>query len=118
MNEPNNPIRSIQIYGHYFWKFYECQTRKVQERILWTLRITKEVSIVPARYLKHLAGTDGLYEIRVIAGSDIFRIFCFFDEGNLIIVLNGFQKKTQKTPLTEIERAQKLKRQYYEDKKK
>ncbi|MEX6690160.1 type II toxin-antitoxin system RelE/ParE family toxin [Danxiaibacter flavus] len=117
MNEPNNPIRNIQIYGNSFWIFYEKQTKKVQERILWTLRLIRDVPVVPARYLKHLEGTDGLYEIRVISGNDIFRIFCFFDDGSLIIVLNGFQKKTQRTPVTEIERAKKLKRKYYEDKK-
>jgi len=67
---------------------------------------------------KHLSGTDGLYEIRISSGNDIFRVFCFFDEGQLIIVLNGFQKKTQKTPAEEMERANKLKKKYYEDKAK
>lgn len=70
--------------------------------------------MVPEQYLKHLEGTD-LYEIRVILGSNIFRIFCFFDKGRLVVILNGFQKKTQKTPKNEIERALTLKRQYYED---
>jgi len=55
-------------------------------------------------------------EIRVSAGNGIFRIFCFFDKGDLIILLSGFQKKTQKTPKNEIERAEKLKKEYYEDK--
>ena len=73
---------------------------------------------MPEKYLKHLTGTVGLYEIRVSAGRDIFRIFCFFDEGRLVIVLNGFQKKTQKTPPNEIERAERLRKQYYEDKAK
>ena len=73
---------------------------------------------MPRTYLKHLEGTDGLYEIRVSSGNNIFRIFCFFDEGQLIILLNGFQKKTQKTPKSEIERAEKLKTKYYEDKQK
>jgi len=62
--------------------------------------------------LKHLESTDGLYEIRVQLGSDIFRIFCFFDEGKLIVLVNGFQKKTQKTPKAEIEKALKIKREY------
>ncbi len=65
-----------------------------------------------------MEGTDGLYEIRVSSGNNIFRIFCFFDEGQLVILLNGFQKKTQKTPKSEIERAEKLKTKYYEDKQK
>ncbi len=72
--------------------------------------------IVSANYLKHFEGTDGLYEIRVSSGSNIFRVFCFFDEGKLVILLNGFQKKTQKTPKNVIEKAIQLKRQYYESK--
>lgn len=73
---------------------------------------------MPEIYLKHLEGTEGLYEIRVSSGNNIYRIFCFFDEGQLVILMNGFQKKTKKTPKTEIERAKKLKKQYYEDKQK
>ena len=67
---------------------------------------------MPEDYLKHLEGTDGLYEIRVQIGSDIFRIFCFFDEGKLIVLANGFQKKSQKTPKSEIEKALKIKKEY------
>jgi phage-related protein len=73
--------------------------------------------MVPEQYLKHVEGTD-LYEIRVILASNIFRIFCFFDRGRLVVLLNGFQKKTQKTPRDEIERALTLKRQYYEEQEK
>ncbi len=65
-----------------------------------------------------MEGSDGLYEIRVSSGNNNFRIFCFFDEGQLVILLNGFQKKAQKTPKSEIERAEKLKTKYYEDKQK
>lgn len=72
---------------------------------------------VPETYLKHLEGTSGLFEIRVQSGNDIFRIFCFFDEGKLIILTNGFQKKTQKTPKQEIEKALKIKQQYHEEKR-
>jgi phage-related protein len=63
-----------------------------------------------------LTGTDGLYEIRVKQGSDIFRIFCFFDEGKLIVLANGFQKKSQKTPKSEIEKALKIKKEYEQEK--
>jgi phage-related protein len=63
-----------------------------------------------------MADTDGLYEVRVEVGSDIYRVFSFFDEGRLIILLNGFQKKTQKTPKGEIELAIKLKKQYFDEK--
>jgi len=111
-------IRSLKVYGNDFWEFYNKQTKKVQDRILWTIRLFRDIQFVPEKYLKHLEGTDGIYEIRVSSGNNIFRIFCFFDEGQLVILLNGFQKKTQKTPAEEIERAKKLKKQYYEYKKK
>ena len=65
----------------------------------------EELERIPETYLKHLQNTEGLYEIRVQSGRDIFRIFCFFDEGNLVVTINGFQKKSQKTPKKEIERA-------------
>jgi len=72
--------------------------------------------MVPEKFFKYLEGTDGLFEIRIKLSSDIFRIFCFFDEGNLIILLNGFQCKTEKTPKSEIEKAERLKQKYYEEK--
>jgi phage-related protein len=53
--------------------------------------------------------------MKIRVGSDIYRIFCFFDKGNLIILLNGFQKKSERTPKNEIEKANRLKRKYYEE---
>jgi phage-related protein len=81
-----------------------------------TLRIIETQKIIPLDYLKHIEGTDGLYEIRVIQGGNIFRIFCFFDKGQVIILSNGFQKKTQKTPKQEIEKALKIKKEYETEK--
>ena len=65
-----------------------------------------------------MEGTDGLYEIRVKVGSNIYRIFCFFDEGKLIVLINAFQKKDQKTPKSEINKAEKIKKKYFYDKSK
>ena len=65
-----------------------------------------------------MTGTNGLYEIRIELGSNIFRIFCCFDEGRLVVLFNGFQKKTQKTPKSEIEKAEKLKAEYFSQKNK
>lgn len=112
-----NKVRQVIIYGNYYWEFYYEQTQKVRERIDWTIGIIEDLDIIPEKYLKHITGTD-LYEIRVSSGNNIFRIFCFFDKGKLVIVLNGFQKKSQKTPANEILKAVKLKKQYYEDKEK
>jgi phage-related protein len=72
--------------------------------------------MVPQKFFKHLEGTEGLFEIRIKLGSYIFRIICFFDEGDLIILLNGFQKKAVKTPKNEIEKAERLRKNYYEEK--
>ncbi len=77
----------------------------------------EELHRVPETYLKHLENTDALFEIRIQLGSDIFRIFCFFDQGQLIVLANGFQKKTQKTPKKEIEKALKIKEEYFNEKK-
>ena len=118
MEDFKGRIRSIKIYGEDFWIFFNKQTKKVQDRIIWTIRLLRDIPFIPEKYLKHLTGTDGIYEIRVSSGNNIFRIFCFFDEGKMIIVLNGFQKKTQKTPVEEIEKAKKLKKKYYEGKAK
>jgi phage-related protein len=112
----NKQIREVIFYGDFFWNFYKKQSPKVKKKINWTFGLLKDLEVIPEKYLKHIEETD-LYEIRVSFGNNIFRIFCFFDKGRLIIILNGFQKKTQKTPKTEIDRAIKLKKEYYENKK-
>ena len=104
--------RTVTLYKNYFTDFYEKQKVKVKDKILWTFKIIETQQQIPTDYLKHMEGTDGLYEIRVQHASDIFRIFCFFDEGKLVILANGFQKKTQKTPKNEIEKALKIKKEY------
>ncbi len=90
---------------------------KVQRKILWTLRIIEDIDRIPEIYLKHLKNTSGLYEIRVQVGSNIFRIFCFFDIDNIVVIGHGFQKKSQKTPKQQIERAEKIRKEYYDSKK-
>ena len=106
--------RKIIFHGSNFADFYLEQSTKVQEKIEFVLRIIRQVERVSKKFLIPLAGTDGLYEVRVEYGSNIYRIFCCFDNGNLVVLFNGFQKKTQKTPLKEIEKALKLKREYFE----
>lgn len=112
-----NYIRDTIVYGHHFWDFYNQQTKKVQGKIDWVIGLVRSLPVIPEKFFKHLKGTDGLYEMRVKVGSNIFRIFCCFDKGNLVILFNGFQKKTEETPSEEIERAVKLKKQYHESKK-
>ena len=108
--------REVLVYKKYFWDFYNQQNKEVQKKIDWIIKLIEEVKMVPEKYLKHIEGTARLYEIRVQSGSNIYRIFCFFDEGNIILLLNGFQKKSDKTPKVEIERAQRIKKEYYNEK--
>ena len=89
----------------------------MQEKIDWVFELVKTIDFIPKKYFKHIENSDGLYEIRIEYQSNIYRIFCFFDEGNLVILINAFQKKTQKTPKSELELAKKLKKQYFIDKK-
>ena len=109
-------IRNIFAYKNYFLDFFQKQKPKVKEKILWTFMVIETVEKIPIEYFKHMEGTNGLYEIRVQFGNDIFRIFCFFDEGKLVVLTNGFQKKTQKTPKKEIEKALTIKEEYENEK--
>jgi phage-related protein len=110
--ENENKIRTALFYKNYFVEFFVKQREKVQDKITWTIELIEQFEKVPETYLKYIKNTDGLYEIRIKHGSDIFRIFCFFDKGKLIILMNGFQKKDQKTPKKEIEKALKIKKEY------
>jgi len=109
--------RTIIFYKDYFHEFFVKQRDKVKNKIIWTFDLIEELQRVPESYLKHIENTDGLFEIRVQLGSDIFRIFCFFDLGQLVVLANGFQKKTKKTPKQEIEKALKIKEEYENEKK-
>jgi phage-related protein len=109
--------RQIVTYGKYFNEFYSKLGKDLQDKIDWTFELIKAVNQIPKKYFKHLESTDGVYEIRVEFESNIYRILCFFDEGNLVLLINSFQKKSQKTPSSEIELAKKLKKQYFIDKK-
>jgi phage-related protein len=104
--------RNIIFYKDYFQDFFVKQRDKVRDKIIWTLELIEDIQKIPETYLKHMENTDGLYEIRVQQGSDIFRIFCFFDQGQLVILMNGFQKKIHKTPKKEIIKALKIKKEY------
>ena len=108
-------IRTVIIYADEFYEFYNRQDPKVRQKINWTIGLVENLQIIPECYFKHIESTN-LYEIRIIFGGNKYRIFCFFDSGSEIIILNGFQKKTRLTPKNEIEKALKLKEQYYEDK--
>ena len=109
--------RKTIVYKDFFWEFYNAQNAEVQTKIDWTIGIVRTLQFIPSKYFDHLTGTDGLFEMRIKVNSNIYRVFCCFDEGNLVILFNGFQKKSQKTPKSEIDKATKLKKEYFEEKK-
>lgn len=113
-----NKPRQVVVYKDYFQVFFAKQDRKVQDKIIKILDIIEQLDRIPESYLKYIVETDGLYEIRVQLGRRIFRIFCFFDGDNVVILLTGFQKKTHKTPSREIQKAIRLKHEYFEEKRK
>ncbi len=104
--------REVVFFKNYFKDFYKDLPSDVQAKFDWTIDLIEAVSIVPSAYLKHITGVKGLYEMRVEWDSNIYRVFCFFDKGKLIVLMNGFQKKTQKTPRSEIVLAEKIREEY------
>ncbi|MEO7766921.1 MAG: type II toxin-antitoxin system RelE/ParE family toxin [Ferruginibacter sp.] len=109
-------IRELIFYRHYFHEFFDQQTEKVKEKIDYVLFVVTHAERVPEKFLQHMKSYKGLYEIRVEVGNNIFRIFCCFDKGKIVVLLNGFQKKTQKTPKSQIDLALKLMKEYFENK--
>ena len=110
-------IRDIIFYKDYFQQFYVEQTIEVRRKINYVFNIIQTQQRVPVTFLRIIENEKGLYEIRVEFESNIYRIFCCFDDGNLVVLFNAFQKKTQKTPAKEIEKARKLKEEYLKEKK-
>ena len=108
-------MRILEPFEDHFWDFYHAQPPGIREKIDYVLEMVASQERIPAQFFKHLE--DGIYEIRVKKGSDIYRIFCFFEEGRLVILLHGIEKKSQKLPRREIEKAKRLRTRYYESKK-
>ena len=111
-------VREVITYKEYFDDFFKKQPQKVRDKIIKVLDIIEQIDRIPPTYLKYIEGTNGLFEVRVQLGNNIFRIFCFFDGNKLVVLLSGFQKKTQKTPPEEIKRAERLMTDYYKEKEK
>ena len=109
-------VREVIAYKNYFEDFLLKQPKKVQDKIYKIIEAIETLERVPSNYLKHIVGTNGLYEARIKLGSNIWRVFCFFDNNKLVILLNGFQKKTQKTQKNEIVLALSLMAKYYQEK--
>jgi phage-related protein len=113
---PENYIRKLKVYRHYFWEFHNGQSIAVKDKIDYVIAFVRTEQQIPKNFFEHVEGSNGLFEIRVKVGNNIFRIFSCFDKGQLIILFNGFQKKSQKTPKNELKKALELQKQYYAEK--
>lgn len=110
--------RTLIFYKQYFNAFFSKLPDRVQAKIDEVLYAITVLDRIPGKFFSHMTGYEGLYEIRVEYSSNIYRIFCCFDEGNLIVLFNAFQKKTQKTPPKEIDKAMRIKHMYFKEKRK
>jgi len=107
--------RQIIYFKNYYFDFFDKQSEKVKDKIDYVLFLITVADRIPKKFFQHLEGTNGLYEIRVEYQGNIFRIFCCFDEGNLVVLFNGFQKKSQKTPKSELDKAVKIMKEYFDE---
>lgn len=104
-------MRKVITYGGFFEAFMETLTDDQQEKVKYGLLLLKTQNRLSQKFVKYLE--DGLYELRTEYGGDIFRTFFIFDRDNLVVLFNGFQKKVQKTPRKEIEKAKRIMKEYY-----
>lgn len=107
--------RKIIAFGDYYHDFINTLTDKEREKVRYLLSLLETQDRLPIKYIKHLK--DGLYELRTEYAGNIYRLFFIFDEDKVVVLFHGFQKKTQKTPRKEINKAIKLKASYYEQKR-
>ena len=118
MNGKVDFSRNNYYYKNYYLDFFKTLDTDIKRKFNWTLKLIATFERVPIKYFRHIKKSSGLFEVRVEYGSNIFRVFSFFDKGQMIVLINGFQKKSQKTPKKEIEMAEKLKKQYFDEKRK
>ena len=108
--------RKLIFFRNHFKEFFEPLNDKAKEKIDYVLFLVVTAERIPKKFFKHLTGTDGLFEIRVEFESNIYRVFCCFDQGNMVVLFNGFQKKSQKTPRQEIDKALRIRDEYFTSK--
>ena len=109
-------IRTIQVFGDSFIEFKKTLPKEVLKKMYQVFMLIMTVEMVPVKFLKPITSVKDLYEIRIEEGGNIFRVFCCFDEGRLIILLNGIRKKSQKAPKDAIDKAEALMKKYFEQK--
>ena len=102
-------VRFIKLFKNYYKEFYVAQTKVVRDKINFVLQMVETQRMIPKKFFRIIEGSDGIYEIKVEIESNIYRIFCCLDEGAVVVLFHGFQKKSQKTPLKEIKKAEAIK---------
>lgn len=110
-------VRQVVVFENHFKEFRKTLDRETLKKVYQVLTLIMMVKVVPVKFLKAIEGRKGLYEIRIEQGNNIYRVFCCFDEGNLVILFNGFQKKTQNTPVEQIDKAEAIMKKYFDQKK-
>ena len=103
--------RKIRAYKNYFIDFISSLSEVEARKVFYVLDMLKMQERLSTKFVKHIE--DGIYELRAEHSGNIFRVFFIFDEGNIVLLFNGFQKKSQKTPRKEMEQAKKLMIEYY-----
>ena len=118
MGQRRQYVRQFFAYKDYFKDFKRTLTKDARDKLYAVLLLIMTIEDILVKYFKSIKEVKGLYEIRVEESGNIYRIFCCFDDGNLVILFNGFQKKTQKTPSEQIAKAERIMNEYFNDKKK
>lgn len=111
-------VRQVVVFEDHFKRFRKTLERETLRKLYQVLTLIMTIEVVPSKFLKAIEGRKGLFEIRMEQGGNIYRVFCCFDEGNLVILFNGFQKKTQKSPVELLDKAEMLMKKYFELKNK
>lgn len=116
MATPKENFRKIKFYKNYFTDFYFNLSDDVQQKIDYSFTMVETQRIVPKKFFRIIDGSDGIYEIKAEYAGNIYRIMCCMDKGAVVVLFQGFQKKTQKTPQKEIKMAERLKKEYFKEK--
>lgn len=104
--------RKIWAYKNYFIDFLDTLKERQKDKVYYVLDMLKTQERLNVKFVKYIR--EGLFEIRISSCGETLRIFFIFDEGNLVVLFNGFDKKSRTTPSAEIDMALKLKKEYYE----
>jgi len=107
-------VRHVFVFENHFKEFRKTLDRESLKKLYQVLTLIMMVEVIPVKFLKAIEGRKGLFEIRIEQGNNIYRVFCCFDEGDLVILFNGFQKKTQKIPVEQLDKAEALMKKYFD----